>query len=53
MKALICSALCFRKTENDRFGPISGGVFFWAKYCVFKGKTEVNRGEVVELDEPD
>ena len=27
MKALICNALCFNKTENDRFGPISGGVF--------------------------
>ena len=27
MKALICKVLCFHKTENDRFGPISGGVF--------------------------
>jgi hypothetical protein len=23
---LICNALCFQKTENDRFGPNSGGV---------------------------
>jgi hypothetical protein len=27
MKALICNALCFGKTEITRFGPISGGVF--------------------------
>jgi len=27
MKALICNALCFDETENDRFGPNSGGVF--------------------------
>jgi hypothetical protein len=26
MKALICNALCFDETENDRFGPNSGGV---------------------------
>jgi len=27
MKALICNALCFHKTEINRFGPNSGGVF--------------------------
>ena len=27
MKALICNALCFSKTENNRFQPNSGGVF--------------------------
>jgi hypothetical protein len=27
MKALICSELCFDKTENDRFQSNSGGVF--------------------------
>jgi hypothetical protein len=27
MKALIISLLCFDKTEINRFGPISGGIF--------------------------
>jgi len=27
MKALIFNTLCFGKTEINRFGPISGGVF--------------------------
>ena len=27
MKALICNELCFHKTEINRFGPNSGGVF--------------------------
>jgi len=32
MKALICNALCFKKTENDRFGPNSGGVFMTQRF---------------------
>jgi len=31
---LICNGLCFDKTENDRFGPNSGGVFLTQKTLI-------------------
>ena len=50
-KGKIFKGLCCKRRRPFLFGVILGQVL--AKFCVFRGRTEVNGGERVELLEPD
>jgi len=50
-KGNIIKGLCCQKHRPFLFGVSPGQV--WARFCVFRGKTGVNVGEGVELDQTD
>jgi len=49
-KGNIIKGVCYQKRRPFVYGASSGQV--WARFYVFRGKSGVNDGAGVELDEP-